>query len=106
MHATRDWPRFKRWQVKAKVMLFVTRNFLVDRTLGVLELLRQDGLTGPKVWAKLFWCAFGNPGMFRKVFAAWASYFMPGFHPWNHDDRALIARAEQQLAEERAPAYA
>jgi hypothetical protein len=106
LHATRDWPRGKRWQVKAKVMLLVTRNFLVDRTIGALDLLRQDGLTGPKVWAKLFWFAFGRPGMMRKVFAAWASFFMPGFHPWNHDDRALIADAERQLATEREPAYA
>jgi uncharacterized protein len=98
LHATRGWTRWKRWSVKAKVMLFVTRNFLVDRTRGALELLRQDGITGPKAWAKLFWVAFGRPGMFRKVFAAWASYFMPGFHPWNHDDRALIADAERQLA--------
>ncbi len=44
--ATRDWPRWKRWKVKAKVMLFVTRNFVVDRTWGSLELMRQDGVTG------------------------------------------------------------
>ena len=36
LHATRDWPRFKRWQVKAKVMLYITRNCLVDRTAGAL----------------------------------------------------------------------
>lgn len=98
LHATRNWPRFKRWSVKAKVMMLVTRNFVVDRTMGSLELLRQDGLTGPLVWARLFWFAFVRPGMFRKVFAAWASFFMPGFHPWNHDDRALIADAERSLA--------
>jgi predicted metal-dependent hydrolase len=46
LYATRDWPRFKRWKVKAKVMLLVTRNFLVDRTAGSLELMRQDGVTG------------------------------------------------------------
>ena len=46
LHATRDWPRCKRWKVKAKVMLFVTRNFIVDRSDGTLELLRQDGITG------------------------------------------------------------
>ena len=48
LHATRDWPRSKRWKVKAKVMLLVTRNFIIDRTLGSLELLRQDGITGPR----------------------------------------------------------
>lgn len=107
MHATRDWPRFKRWQVKAKVMLLVTRNFLVDRTAGALELLRQDGITGPGAWAGLFWYAFGKPGMVRKIAAAWASFFMPGFHPWNHDDRALIAAAERDLANDpAAPAAA
>jgi predicted metal-dependent hydrolase len=99
LHATRDWPRFKRWQVKAKVMLLVTRNFVVDRTVGALELLRQDGITGPKAWARLFWFAYVRPGMMRKVLGAWASFFMPGFHPWNHDDRALIAAEEKRLAE-------
>ena len=34
LHATRHWPRCKRWKVKAKVMLLVTRNFIVDRTAG------------------------------------------------------------------------
>jgi predicted metal-dependent hydrolase len=95
LHATRQWPRFKRWKVKAKVMLLVTRNFLVDRTRGALELLRQDGITGPSAWARLFWFAWVRPGMFRKVFAAWASFFMPGFHPWNEDDRALIEEEEK-----------
>lgn len=101
MHATKDWPRFTRWKVKAKVMLLVTHNFMVDRTKGTLELLRQDGLTGPRVWARLFWFAFGRPGMMRKILGAWASYFMPGFHPWNHDDRALIEREEKRLSAAR-----
>ena len=57
LHATRDWPRCKRWKVKAKVMLFVTRNFVVDRTPGALELLRQDGITGPQAWRGLLWYA-------------------------------------------------
>src|SRR5947209_10291231 len=42
LHATRDWTRWKRWKVKAKLMLIVTRNFLIDRTQGALELMRQD----------------------------------------------------------------
>jgi predicted metal-dependent hydrolase len=93
-HATRDWPGSKRWKVKARVMLLVTRNFIVDRTLGALELLRQDGITGPRAWARLIWFMWVRPGMMRKIFSAWAKYFLPGFHPWNEDDRHLIAGSD------------
>jgi predicted metal-dependent hydrolase len=98
LHATKDWPRFKRWKVKAKVMLFVTRNFVVDRTAGTLELLRQDGITGPRAWWRYLWFAWVRPGMLRRILGAWAAFFLPGFHPWKHDDRPLIAAAERQLA--------
>ena len=97
LHATRHWSRGMRWKVKAKVMLFVTRNFVVDRTFGTLELLRQDGITGPRAWARMLWFAWIWPGMLRRVLGAWASLFLPGFHPWKNDDRHLIAKAEQSL---------
>jgi predicted metal-dependent hydrolase len=99
LHATRGWPRFKRWKVKAKVMLYVTRNFVVDRFHGTLKLLAQDGITGPRAWTRLLWFLFVRPGMMRKILGAWFAFFMPGFHPWNHDDRALIAKAERALAQ-------
>ena len=97
-HATKALPRFKRWKIKSKVMLLVTKNFLVDRSMGVRELLRQDGITGFEAWRRMLWFAFVRPGMMRKILGAWAGFFMPGFHPWNHDDRKLIARAEQELS--------
>jgi len=90
LHATRGWPRFKRWKVKAKVMLYITRNFLVDRTNGALELMRQDGVTGLEAWRRLLWYLWVGPGMFRKIAGAWLRFFMPGFHPWNEDDRHLL----------------
>ena len=37
LNATKDWPRWKRWKLKARVMLLVTRNFVVDRTGGALS---------------------------------------------------------------------
>ena len=98
LHATRHWPRSKRWKVKAKVMMLVTRNFIVDRTNGSLELLRQDGITGLQAWARLLWFMWVKPGMMRKIFSAWAAFFMPGFHPWNEDDRHLIRRYEAEAA--------
>jgi predicted metal-dependent hydrolase len=91
LFATRDWTRWKRWKVKAKVMLYVTRNFLVDRTAGAIELMRQDGVTGFRAWRLLLSYLWVRPAMFRKIFAAWLKYFLPGFHPWNEDDRYLLA---------------
>ena len=90
LHATREWRRTKRWKLKARVMLYVTRNFVVDRTAGALELMRQDGVTGLKAWRILLWHLLIRPGMFRKIAGAWLKFFLPGFHPWNEDDRHLL----------------
>ena len=98
LHATRHWTRFKRWKVKAKVMMLVTRNFTVDRTLGAIELLRQDGITGSRAWLGLLGFMWVSPGMMRKIFHAWAAFFLPGFHPWNEDDRHLIRKYEAAAA--------
>ena len=94
LHATRKWPRFTRWKLKARVMLLVTRNFLVDRTAGALELMRQDGVTGLRAWRLLLSYLWARPGMFRKIAGAWLSFFAPGFHPWNVDDRHLLRAYE------------
>ena len=104
LHATRHWPRSKRWKVKAKVMLYVTRNFVVDRTAGALELMRQDGVTGFKAWSRLIWYLWIRPGMFRKIGVAWFKFFLPGFHPWNEDDRDLLRAYEASTAAKAAPA--
>ena len=102
--ATRDWPRYKRWRVKAKVMLLVTRNFVVDRTAGSLELMRQDGVTGLRAWSRLLWYLWVRPGMFRKIAGAWLRFFLPGFHPWNEDDRYLLGAYEASAKDEPEPA--
>jgi predicted metal-dependent hydrolase len=97
LHATKDWSRWKRWRLKSLMMLLVTINFWRKRVAGAVELLRQDGFTR---WARtrVWWYLIGNPGLLRKIFLPWLAYFLPGFHPWNHDDRALIGKAESSYA--------
>ena len=90
LHATRDWSRGRRWKVKSIVMLKVTEQFVTKRIRGMLDLLAQDGITGPRALFGVLNYAFVRPGMLRQVAGAWASWFLPGFHPWKHDDRALI----------------
>ena len=101
MQATRGWSRAKRWRIKALMMLIVTKHFLHHRARGMMELLRQDGVTGVRAWGGLLRYALVRPGILRRVARPWIGYFLPGFHPWQVDDRALIALADSDYADAR-----
>ena len=88
----------------ATPMLLVTSRFWPKRVRGMKALLKQDGLTGWRVTARIWWYLLGSPGVLRKSFLPWLSYFLPGFHPWNHDDRALIAKHQGDFADALLPA--
>ncbi|MEA3542018.1 MAG: metal-dependent hydrolase [Pseudomonadota bacterium] len=104
VHATRDWSRVRRWWVKSVMMLIVTKHFLHHRARGMMELLRQDGVTGVAAWGGLLRYALVRPGILRRVALPWLGYFLPGFHPWAVDDRDLIARADTPYAAARQDA--
>jgi uncharacterized protein len=107
LHATKDWTRWKRWKVKSIMMLLVTRTFWAKRWEGTLDLLAQDGITGWKAKARLAWYLVGKPGVLRRLAPAWSAFFLPGFHPWNHDDRPLIGKYDSDYAAANmAPALA
>ena len=105
LHATKDWSRWRRWKAKSLMMLVVTGSFWRKRIKGMKALLKQDGLTGWRVTARIWWFLLGNPGVLRKIFLPWLSYFLPGFHPWNHDDRHLIRKYEGDYADALMPSH-
>jgi uncharacterized protein len=98
LHATRGWSRWKRWKVKSLLMLVITKRFIRNRFQDAGELLAQDGIAGWRAKARLIWYLVGRPGILRRVFPAWCAYFLPGFHPWNRDDRALIGKYDSDFA--------
>ncbi|WP_298397996.1 metal-dependent hydrolase [Sphingobium sp.] len=104
VHATRDWSRSRRWWVKSAMMLVVTRHFLHHRARGMIDLLRQDGIGGVRAWGGLLRYALVRPGIVRRVARPWLGYFLPGFHPWQVDDRSLIALADTPYADARMAA--
>lgn len=105
-HATRDWGRWRRWKLKAITMLLVTINFWPKRAQGMLDLLAQDGITGWRAKAKVAWFLLGTPGELRRLILPWLAYFLPGFHPWAEDDRALIDRYDSAYADAKMPVSA
>lgn len=98
MHLTRGLKPWKRWGIRSLVFWRVSRNFVYWRSRDALALLAQDGITGWRAVARLAWYLVGAPGVLRQVFWLWLGYFRPGFHPWDHDDRALVAQMESRLA--------
>ena len=96
LYATRNWSRWQRWKVKALMMLIITRNFWGNRWHDTLDLLAQDGITGWRVKMKLLKFLLVRPGIARAIIIPWFKFFLPGFHPWNEDDRHLIQRAESE----------
>jgi predicted metal-dependent hydrolase len=106
LHATRGTSRWRRWKIKSLTMMLITGTFWAHRIEGTLELLRQDGITGWRARAAVARYLLVSPGLVTRMIPAWLSYFLPGFHPWNHDDRALIARADSAYEAAVLPAAA
>ena len=104
LHATKDWSRWKRWKVKSLMMVIVSKRFIFNRVQDTADLLAQDGLTGWKWRAKIWAYLLVRPGFLRRIAPQWLAFFMPGFHPWNHDDRALIAKHEGDFTDALLPA--
>jgi predicted metal-dependent hydrolase len=103
LHATRHWSRWKRWKVKSLLMLVITKRFVHHRFNDARELLAQDGITGLRATVPMLWYLMVRPGILRRVFPAWCAYFLPGFHPWNHDDRELIGQYDSEYEAARMP---
>jgi predicted metal-dependent hydrolase len=99
LHATRGWSRWQRWKVKTLTMLLATVRFLSNRWRDSMDLLAQDGITGWRARRRLLSYLVGKPGILRRIFPAWVAYFLPGFHPWNHDDRALVGKYDSEFSE-------
>jgi uncharacterized protein len=95
--ATHKLSTYKRWKFRSLVMLHISYTFLRGRVRAMREFLKQDGMDGPRTWLRIFSYLLIYPGLLRQIFPAWLSFFRPGFHPWQHDDRALAAEHGARL---------
>lgn len=98
MDATRDWSAARRWLTRSALMISVSASFFFNRTRGQVELMRQDGVAWHIALPKLLRCGFAKGGLGRRVMRPWAKFLKPGFHPWQINDHALIARGEAMVA--------
>jgi len=104
LHATRDWSAWKRYKTRALVAALITKKYFGNRIRDAIGLLEQDGFTHKQAKRKLYAFLWWKPGMMRRMFFEWAAILTPRFHPWDHDDRALIGKTESPYADAVMPA--
>jgi predicted metal-dependent hydrolase len=97
MAALKKWPGFARWGLRSVVMIAASVLFIYAAIANIKDLFRQDDIDNGKSWRRLARYVFVEPGLLRKVLKSYFSYYRPGFHPWEEDDRALLARAEKTI---------
>jgi predicted metal-dependent hydrolase len=94
---TREMSAFRRWALRCQVMVLISLQFWYSNFERMADFFRQDGINTPRTWWRVCKYLWLEPGMMRKIFLPYMSFFRPGFHPWDHNDRALVHEFEQRL---------
>jgi predicted metal-dependent hydrolase len=93
----RRFPAPLRWLRRCFVMTVSTLILVESIAANMRHLLAQDGIKGFRALRGAMRYLWVKPGMLREIGGLYFSFFRPGFHPWSHDDRALIQGAERGL---------
>jgi predicted metal-dependent hydrolase len=91
---------WRRWSIRTRVMVLISLQFWYSNFERMADFFRQDGINTTRTWWRVFKFLCFKPGIARKIFLPYMSFFRPSFHPWQHDERALIQSVEQTLAAE------
>ncbi len=88
---------------RAVVMLGTTFIFWFKVFEQQVRLMRADGLGASWTeWRALFRYVF-QPGGLQTLVRPYLAFFKPSFHPWQHDNRALLEDWKREI--ERSPEY-
>jgi len=83
------------WLERSIALLVMTALLTFDTTRLVRRFLSNDGeAMNPHAWGDILSFLFLRPGVVPRSLGDFLSFFRPDFHPWDHDDRALLERWE------------
>jgi predicted metal-dependent hydrolase len=95
--ATRNMSSLRRWALRCQIMALVSVQFWYSNFQRMADFFRQDNMNTPRTWWRVAKYLLIKPGMMRRIFWSYLGFYLPGFHPWKHDDRQLIGAIERQL---------
>jgi predicted metal-dependent hydrolase len=91
-----------RWLLRCSVMVAATALLFQFFLFSVADFFRQDGIASARNWMRFLKFVLIEPGAVGHTLGPYFSWYLPGFHPWRLDDRALIAKAERASAAQPA----
>ena len=97
LEATSDWPAITRYFRRSLSMLIITRHFTENITQYAAKLLVADGYDPKDATRAVKAFLWKKPALFGKGWKVWLSWFKPGFHPWDHDNRDVMAKWKEDF---------
>jgi predicted metal-dependent hydrolase len=91
MEVTRHWSPVKRYMRRCISMALISYFFTRNIATYSSWMLEADGYTPEEAQKAVKAFLWNKPGFFARGWKIWISWFKPGFHPWDHDNRALMA---------------
>jgi predicted metal-dependent hydrolase len=89
---------FIRWRRRCRAMLWVTMLFTYRTWQFMWRLSKADGTQKDwRGWLRLLVFLFVAPAPITRIGGQWLKWFLPGFHPWKHDNRALMEAASRDV---------
>jgi predicted metal-dependent hydrolase len=61
-------------------------------------MLEADGYTPEEAKKAVKRFLWKEPNFFGRGWKIWITWFKPGFHPWDHDNRALMADWQSEFS--------
>lgn len=90
MHATRDWPPFRRYMRRCIAMAIIGYMFPRNITRYAAKLLEADGYSPEAALKAVQDYVWRKPGLFSRGWMSFLAWFRPGFHPWDINTRDLM----------------
>jgi uncharacterized protein len=90
-----------RYLLRTGTMLATTLTFwliVFDYHLRLIFADRKRGGHIRGMWRVVKYLYGPRHGVFPRIAGEWLSFFRPGFHPWDHDNRAQLARIDGLVA--------
>jgi uncharacterized protein len=88
--------RFARWRLRCSAMLWVTMLFTYRTWQFMWRISKTDGTRQDWLgWLRLIGFLFVHPAPITRISGQWLKWFLPGFHPWKHDNRDLMEAASR-----------